>query len=160
MISGISMEGKSHLHFSVTKRNGLERPKIASGDDLFWIVKVKVTQSCPTLCDPMDYTVHEILQARILECVAVPFSRGSSQHRDRTQVSHISGFWIVPIFILLPEAVPSVTNEGLVVLAEGFIQILMGFYLKKKRTEAWWPFNFHTVAFICALAPPSGLHGN
>ena len=45
-------------------------------------VKVKVTQSCPTLCDPMDYTVHEILQARILEWVAVPFSWGSSQPRD------------------------------------------------------------------------------
>ena len=41
--------------------------------------KVKVTQSCPTLCDPMDYTVHGILQARILEWVAVPSSRGSSQ---------------------------------------------------------------------------------
>ena len=45
-------------------------------------VKVKVTQSCPTLCDPMDYTVHEILQARILEWVAFPFSRGFSQPRD------------------------------------------------------------------------------
>ena len=33
-----------------------------------------VTQLCPTLCDPMDYTVHELLQARILERVAVPFS--------------------------------------------------------------------------------------
>ena len=33
-------------------------------------VKVKAAQSCPTLCDPMDYTVHGILQARILECVA------------------------------------------------------------------------------------------
>jgi len=41
--------------------------------------KVKVTQLCPTLCDPMDYTVHGILQARILEWVAFPFSRGSSQ---------------------------------------------------------------------------------
>ena len=40
---------------------------------------VKVTQSCPTLCDPMDYTVHGILQARLLEWVAFPFSRGSSQ---------------------------------------------------------------------------------
>ena len=38
-------------------------------------VKVKVTQSHPTLCNPMDYTDHEILQARILEWVAVPFSR-------------------------------------------------------------------------------------
>ena len=35
--------------------------------------KVKVAQSCPTLCDPMDYTVHGILQARILEWVAFPF---------------------------------------------------------------------------------------
>ena len=41
-------------------------------------VKVKVTQLCPTLCDPMDYTVQGILQARILEWVAIPFSRGSS----------------------------------------------------------------------------------
>ena len=40
---------------------------------------------------PMDYTVPEILQARILEWVAFPFSRGSSQHRDQTQVSCIAG---------------------------------------------------------------------
>ena len=39
------------------------------------LVKVKVAQSCPTLCDPMDYTVHGILQARILEWVVFPFSR-------------------------------------------------------------------------------------
>ena len=38
--------------------------------------EVKVTLSCPALCDPMDYTVHGILQARILEWVAFPFSRG------------------------------------------------------------------------------------
>ena len=54
-------------------------------------VKVKVTQSCPTLYNPLDYTVHEILQARILEWVAFPFTRGSSQSRDRTQVSRIAG---------------------------------------------------------------------
>ena len=54
-------------------------------------MKVKVAQSCPTLCDPMDYTVHGILQARILERVAFPFCRGSSQSRDQTQVSHIAG---------------------------------------------------------------------
>ena len=39
----------------------------------------------------MDYTVHEILQARILEWVAIPSSRVSSQPRDQTQVSHIAG---------------------------------------------------------------------
>ena len=54
-------------------------------------VKVKVSQSCPTLCDPMDYMVHGILQARILEWVAFPFTRGSSQPRDWTQVSRIAG---------------------------------------------------------------------
>ena len=54
-------------------------------------VKVKVAQSRSTLCDPMDYTVHGILQARILEWVSFPFSRGSSQPRDKTQVSRIAG---------------------------------------------------------------------
>ena len=54
-------------------------------------VKVKVTQSCPTLCNPTDYRVHGILQARILEWVAFPFSRGSSQPRDQTRVSHTAG---------------------------------------------------------------------
>ena len=43
------------------------------------------------LCDPMDYKVHGIPQARTLEWVAAPFSRGSSQLRDGTQVSHIAG---------------------------------------------------------------------
>ena len=50
---------------------------------------MKVIQSCPTLCDPLDDTVHGILQARILE--AFPFSRGFSQLRDRTQISGIAG---------------------------------------------------------------------
>ena len=60
---------------------------------LISLLKVKVAQSCLTLCDhdPMDYTVHSILQARILEWVAFPFSRGSSQPRDWIHISHIDG---------------------------------------------------------------------
>ena len=63
---------------------------------LIIIFKVKVSQSCPTLCDPMNCnlpgsSVHWILQARILEWVAVSFSRESSQPRDQTQVSRIAG---------------------------------------------------------------------
>ena len=59
-------------------------------------VCVLVAQSYPTLCDPMDCnppgsSVHEIFQARILEWVAISFSRGSSQPRDRTQVSCTAG---------------------------------------------------------------------
>ena len=64
----------------------------------FWseVKSSQVTQSCPTLCDPVDYSppgssVHGILQARILEWVAISFSRGSSWPKDRTQVSHIAG---------------------------------------------------------------------
>ena len=53
-------------------------------------------QSCPTLCNPMDWSlpgssVHGTLQASILEWVASPFSRGSSQPIDQMQVSHIAG---------------------------------------------------------------------
>ena len=58
-------------------------------------VHAKSLQSCPTLCDPVDYSlpgfsVHGTLQARIVEWVAMPSSRGSSQPRDQTQVSYIS----------------------------------------------------------------------
>ena len=58
---------------------------------LHCVLKVKVTQPCLTLCDLVDYTVHGILQARVLEWAAFPFSRVSSQTRDRTQVSRIAG---------------------------------------------------------------------
>ena len=52
-------------------------------------IKLLATQSCLTLCEPMDYSlpgssVHGILQARILEWVAIPLSRGSSWPRDWT----------------------------------------------------------------------------
>ena len=64
-----------------------------------WILllqKLKVTQLCLTLCDLLDCSlpgasVHEIFQARVLEWVAISFSRGSAQPRDRTWVSHTAG---------------------------------------------------------------------
>ena len=59
------------------------------------ISEKKVTQLCLTLCDRMDYTVLGILQARILEWVSDPFSRGSSQSRDLTQVSRIAGVFFI-----------------------------------------------------------------
>ena len=60
------------------------------------IMCVLVAQSCPTICDAMDSSppgssVHGIFQARILEWVAIPFSRASSQPRDQTWVSCIAG---------------------------------------------------------------------
>ena len=63
---------------------------------LYKVKSSEVTQSCLTLCDPMDCSltcssVHGIFQARVLEWVAISFSRGSSRPRDRTQVSHVVG---------------------------------------------------------------------
>ena len=61
---------------------------------IYWVSEV--VQSCPTLCDPVDCSqpgssAHGILQARILEWIAIFFSRGSSRPRYRTQVSRIAG---------------------------------------------------------------------
>ena len=74
------------LHIQKTKT-------LASGPFVKWS---EVAQSCPTLCDPVDCSlagssIHGILQARILEQVAISFSRGSSRPRDLTQVSRIAG---------------------------------------------------------------------
>ena len=87
--------------------------------------------SCPTLCDHRDYTVRGILQARILEWVDFPFSRGSSQPRDWTRVSHIAGgfctglktsalllmsidwraeLWSAALIWLLPQPLPDWTD--------------------------------------------------
>ena len=71
---------------------------LSSSEESTGLVKVKVlvAQSCLALCNPMDYnqpgsSVHGILQARMLEWVAIPFSRGSSPPRKRTWVSRIAG---------------------------------------------------------------------
>ena len=71
------------------------RPNMLLWHNIFFKVKVLVAQSCPTLCNHMDCgppgsSVHGIFQARILEWIAISFSRGSSQARDQTQVSCIA----------------------------------------------------------------------
>ena len=84
MFNGTNISGKDDRGKTKEDRE-LPGPRAAP------LLKVKVAQSCLALCDPMDYTVHGILQARILEWVAFPFSRESSQPRDRSQVSRIAG---------------------------------------------------------------------
>ena len=78
------------------KEGSTERQRKASaGSGLAGSVCAQLLQSCPILCEPVDCSppgssVHRIPQARILEWVAMPSSRGSSRPRDRTQVSHVS----------------------------------------------------------------------
>ena len=73
----------------------MRKLKFGYGARLTWVkVKSEVTKSCPTLCDPMDCSlpgssVRGIFQARVLEWVAISFSRGSSWPGDQTQVSGI-----------------------------------------------------------------------
>ena len=76
---------------------------------------MKVTQLCPTLCDAMDCILHGILQARIQEWVAFPFSRRSSQPREQTQVSHIAGDPLPAE----PQGKPKNTGVGSLFLLQG-----------------------------------------
>ena len=88
-------------------------------DATWWKVKVKVAQSCPTLCDQMDYTVHRILQARKLEWVAFHFSRDSSPQGSnpgllhcRRILYHLSHLKVADYFLLIslfPESLTPVS---------------------------------------------------
>ena len=75
-----------------------------------------VTQSCPTLCDPMNCSlpgssIHWILQARILEWVAISSSRGSSRLRDRTRTSCIAERFFTKIsFVLVTQSCPTLCD--------------------------------------------------
>ena len=93
--------------------------------------KVLVTQLCPTLCDPMDFSppgssVHGIFQARILEWIAISFSRVSSQPRDWTWVSCITGS-----FFLLSEPHTGDTHKCYVlkILHVPYLQLLWFIYI-------------------------------
>ena len=94
-IAGVDIPNNKRVEIALTYIYGIGRK---SANDILAKTGINpdtrakdLTEEEVALCDPIDYTVLGILQARILEWVAVPFSRGSSQPRDRTQVSHIAG---------------------------------------------------------------------
>ena len=89
LLASASLSENRHAH----SPGSLEFAQALKWSEVKWS---EVAQSCPTLCDPTDYSlpgfsVHGIFQARLLEWVAISFSRGSSQPRDWTQVSRIGG---------------------------------------------------------------------
>ena len=92
--------------------------------------RMKVTQSCPTVCDPVDYTVHGVLQARILEWVAFPFSRGSSQPRDWTQGSLLC---CRQIFFLPAEPQGKPQNTGV-----GSLSLLQQIFPTQESNRVSW----------------------
>ena len=107
----------------------------------YYKVKVKVAQWYLTLCDAMGCTVHGILQARILEWVAVPFSRGSSQPRDQTQVSRIA----VRFFTSEPQGKPKNTGVGSLSLLQW---IFLTQELSSYRFPLKWQVNLFSQAVI------------
>ena len=91
-------------------------------------VKVKVAQSCLTLCDPMDYTVHGILQARILEWVAFSFSRGDLPNPGIEPRSHA-----LPADSLPAEPQGKAMNAGV-----GSLSLLQGIFLTQELNQDLW----------------------
>ena len=88
-------ETREHCMLCVFKFQG------CNGEVLPVVRVVKVTQSCPTLCDPIDYRFHGILQARILEWVAVLFSRESSQPRIKPRILYQLSHQRSPVVIVI-----------------------------------------------------------
>ena len=104
-----------------------------------------VAQSCPTLCNPMDCSppgssVHEIIQARVLEWVAIPFSRGSSQTRHQTLV-----FCIAERFFTI-----WATGEAHI-KAESSILFLLARWFYPAVYSAALTFHFFFLIFLSAL---------
>ena len=96
MISKDGLSESRNVNIKITLE--VQFPWFSEGVIVFqyMLAESEVIQSCPTLCAPVDYSlldcsVHGILQARVLEWIAISFSRGSSRPRDRTRVSHIGG---------------------------------------------------------------------
>ena len=86
-------------------------------------------QSCPTLCDPIDCnppgsSVHGILQARILEWVAISYSRGSSRPRDRTQISYVSCIGSQVLYHYCYLASPFLSMLTILVISSDLISLL------------------------------------
>ena len=72
-------QGAKTSHASEPKSQNVKQNKFNKNFEKWKKVKVKVAQLCPTLCNPMGFVAYRTLQARILEWVAFPFSRGSSE---------------------------------------------------------------------------------
>ena len=131
-------------------------------------VKSGVAQSCPTLCDPMDCSlsgssIHGIFQARVLEWIAISFSRGSSWPRNRTQVSRIAGrrftFWATRealIIRLVPEKNDLLSDLshyylGILVITLNCIHISTGNFPGPGWT-LWGPLHYWMGACLQDLA--------
>ena len=94
---------------------------------------MKVAQSCPTLCDPMDYTVHGILQVRILEWLAFPFSRRSSQPRNQLESPALK----VNSLLAEPQGKPKVSRRKKIIKSRNHWSRKQKTIEKRRETNSW-----------------------
>ena len=133
-------------------------------NELYICVCVLSTKSCLTLCDPMNCSppgssVHGISKARILEWVAIPFSRGSFWHRDWTQVSCIAGRFFTnwanreaqSVLLLFSHSVVSDSCDPMDCSTPGFPVLLC--LLGIAQTHAYWIYD--AIQPFHPLLPPS-----
>ena len=110
------------------------------------VKEIEVVQSCSTLCDSMDcslpgFSIHEIFQARVQEWVAISFSRGYSQLRDRTQVSHIAGKFFTTWATRKVQRIQSIGQKVLPDLGRRMNtvrELQQRVWIHKKRTSSSW----------------------
>ena len=118
------------------------------------VIKVLVTQSCLTLCNPVDYrptgsSIHGIFWARILEWVAIRFSRGFSQSKDQTQVSCIADRFFT---MSEPSEIIKCNLQSLILLIRQLDQIRVNFISE----EDWFCFPIHLCSLDnCFIYPES-----
>ena len=127
--------------------------------------KVKVAQLCPSLCDLRDYTVHGILQARILAWVAIPFSRESPNPGNQTQVSQT---WVTGEFFTSwatrevrreeeeRRSQPLGTLVDVVPSGHSHTKTFLGVSLNQTHVRSQcYPLNLNIPSRFCVLAVPS-----
>ena len=113
---------------------------------------VKVAQTCPTLCNPMDCIVIGILQARTLEWVAFPFSSESSQPRNRTGISYIAGWlftnWAMMASVYMWSEVKSLSRVRLFV-TPWMVAHQASPSMEFSRHEYWSGLSIHPLFLFC-----------
>ena len=131
---------------------------------MFLINKVLVAQSDLTLCDTMDYSppgfsIHGVLQARILEWIAVPFSRGPSWPRDRSRVSCTAGrLFTVRDYKQIHNAPVRLSKVSLCLNSPSLSCLLLTveLVLLPPKVSSFPPWGLHTPGPVClvSLLPP------
>ena len=143
---------KSNLYLWYTLLEWISFKRTMINSNSWLKVKMKVTQLCLTLCNPMDYIVRGILQARILH-----FSRVSSQYRDQTQVSSIASRFLTSWATWESQEYRVGSSNNQIVLSESIIW-LFELIKQKKARKLFYKYACLITCITCITLHYSQLH--